>query len=124
MASLAIATIQHTSHQAQQQNDGDLSRAKENSKLHTEDDKVPSSEIDDSKKVITLQNADSVTAAPDLEWKAGKEEWMIILVIAVVSLMVALDATILVSVLPVGGFEVTRTRRRQRSNTFRPSPAI
>ena len=45
------------------------------------------------------------TATPDLEWKAGKEEWMVILVIAIVSLMVALDATILVPVLPVGGSE-------------------
>ena len=35
------------------------------------------------------------------EWRAGKSEWMIIIVIAIVSLMVALDATILVPVLPV-----------------------
>ena len=34
-------------------------------------------------------------------WKASKHEWLIILVIAIVSLMVALDATILVTVLPV-----------------------
>ena len=105
MASLAIATIQHTSHRAQQQNDGDLPRANENPSLHTEDDKIPGSENDNSSKKITPLDPDSVTAVPDLEWKAGKEEWMIILVIAVVSLMVALDATILVPVLPVGGFE-------------------
>lgn len=35
------------------------------------------------------------------EWRAGKYEWMIIIVLAIVSLMVALDATILVPVLPV-----------------------
>lgn len=34
-------------------------------------------------------------------WKAGRKEWMIIIVLAIVSLMVALDATILVPVLPV-----------------------
>ena len=38
---------------------------------------------------------------PQGEWKAGKSEWMIIIVIAIVSLMVALDATILVTILPV-----------------------
>jgi EmrB/QacA subfamily drug resistance transporter len=34
------------------------------------------------------------------EWKAGKEEWAVMITIAVISLMVALDATILVPVLP------------------------
>ena len=34
-------------------------------------------------------------------WKVSKHEWTIIIVIAIVSLMVALDATILVTVLPV-----------------------
>lgn len=45
----------------------------------------------------------SDSAEPDLDWKAGKEEWAIIIVLAVVSLMVALDATILVTALPVSG---------------------
>ncbi|KAL8721430.1 MAG: hypothetical protein Q9225_001905 [Loekoesia sp. 1 TL-2023] len=35
------------------------------------------------------------------EWRAGRKEWMIIIVLAIVSLMVALDATILVPVLPM-----------------------
>lgn len=39
---------------------------------------------------------------PPQEWKAGRGEWMIIIVLAIVSLMVALDATILVSALSVG----------------------
>ncbi|KAI9784712.1 MAG: hypothetical protein M1835_003515 [Candelina submexicana] len=34
-------------------------------------------------------------------WKAGRKEWMIIIVLAIISLMVALDATILVPVLPM-----------------------
>ena len=34
-------------------------------------------------------------------WKASKHGWTIIIIIAIVSLMVALDATILVTVLPV-----------------------
>ena len=41
------------------------------------------------------------TALLDSEWRAGRSEWMIIIVLAIVSLMVALDATILVPVLPV-----------------------
>lgn len=38
----------------------------------------------------------------ELDWKVGKEEWAIVIVLAIVSLMVALDATILVTALPVG----------------------
>ncbi|KAL8889534.1 MAG: hypothetical protein Q9215_003188 [Flavoplaca cf. flavocitrina] len=38
--------------------------------------------------------------APEQAWKAGRKEWMIIIVLAIVSLMVALDATILVPALP------------------------
>ncbi|KAI4114346.1 MAG: hypothetical protein LQ345_004852 [Seirophora villosa] len=34
-------------------------------------------------------------------WKAGRKEWMIIIVLAIVSLMVALNATVLVPVLPM-----------------------
>ena len=41
------------------------------------------------------------STVPEPEWKAGKDIWLVIIVIAVVSLMVALDATILVPVLPV-----------------------
>lgn len=41
------------------------------------------------------------TTDSSAEWKAGRSEWMIITVLAIVSLMVALDATILVPVLPV-----------------------
>ena len=34
-------------------------------------------------------------------WKAGKGEWLIIIFLAIISLMVAIDATILVTALPV-----------------------
>jgi hypothetical protein len=40
---------------------------------------------------------------PEVEWKPGKKEYAVMLTLAVISLMVALDATILVSVLPVSG---------------------
>ena len=40
---------------------------------------------------------------PQGEWRAGKSEWMIIIVISIVSLIVGLDATILVPILPVSG---------------------
>lgn len=38
---------------------------------------------------------------PEHEWKPGKKEYAVMLTLALISLMVALDATILVSVLPV-----------------------
>ena len=38
---------------------------------------------------------------PEPEWKPGKQEYAVMITLAVISLMVALDATILVSVLPV-----------------------
>ncbi len=38
----------------------------------------------------------------ELEWKPGNKEYAVMLTLALISLMVALDATILVSVLPVG----------------------
>ena len=41
------------------------------------------------------------TTTPEDEWKAGKQEWLIVICLATVSLMVALDATIIVTPLPV-----------------------
>jgi EmrB/QacA subfamily drug resistance transporter len=40
------------------------------------------------------------------EWKAGKSEWAVMLTLAIISLMVALDATILVPVLPTLAVEL------------------
>lgn len=37
----------------------------------------------------------------EVEWKPGKKEYAVMITLAIISLMVALDATILVSVLPV-----------------------
>lgn len=42
----------------------------------------------------------SATVSQD-EWKAGKQEWLIVVCLGIVSLMVALDATIVVPALPV-----------------------
>ena len=70
--------------------------------LQDQDKDVPS-KVRQSMTQATLQDTPDV----DLEdWKAGRSEWMIIIVMAVVSLMVALDATILVPVLPVSYTEV------------------
>jgi len=38
---------------------------------------------------------------PEPEWKPGRQEYAVMLTLAIISLMVALDATVLVSVLPV-----------------------
>jgi predicted MFS family arabinose efflux permease len=45
-------------------------------------------------------NAEERALAPGTEWKPEKQEYLIMLTISFVSLVVALDATILVSVLP------------------------
>ena len=62
-----------------------------------------STDLEQYSETTSPQRPDPVTSTSDREWKAGKEEWKIILVLTTVSLMVALDATILVSALPVGG---------------------
>lgn len=48
------------------------------------------------------------------EWKPGRQEYAVMITVAVISLMVALDATILVSVLPVG-FVSNYLRYREKS---------
>lgn len=45
----------------------------------------------------------------EAEWKPGRKEYAVIITLSVVSLMVALDATILVSVLPVSGHLLTKS---------------
>lgn len=63
-------------------------------------EKIPSN-IEESSTQFAGQKAQQEPTASDPEWKAGRDEWLIIIVLAIVSLMVALDATILVPVLPV-----------------------
>lgn len=41
------------------------------------------------------------TTPPPAKWQAGRQEWLIVICLAIVSLMVALDATIVIPVLPV-----------------------
>ena len=70
---------------------------------------------------LASQKLQQKRAGSDQEWKAGKKEWMIIIVLAIVSLMVALDATILVPVLPVSALE---KRVEQGSEKLTYSEAI
>lgn len=57
-------------------------------------------------------------------WKASKREWLIVIALAIVSLMVAIDATILVTALPVSrstSYEVKGDMRLiRRSQDHRP----
>lgn len=48
-----------------------------------------------------LGKLDSVGKKTGAEWKAGKQEWLIMILLLVVSFLVSIDATILVPVLPV-----------------------
>lgn len=45
--------------------------------------------------------ATSSVENPAEEWKAGRQEWLIMITLVVISLMAAIDATILVTALPV-----------------------
>lgn len=45
---------------------------------------------------------------PEVEWKPSSKEYAVMITLAVISLMVALDATILVSVLPVSDCSLTK----------------
>lgn len=83
-----------------------MPRGTETSSLNVKEDVIPDSKIDKTSKTITPEDPGPAIITPDLEWKASKEVWMIILVIAIVSLMVAIDATILLPVLPVGASEL------------------
>ena len=56
--------------------------------------------------------ADSIAEAKRLEieeWRPQKEEWLVVVSIFVLYLMVALDATIVVPVLPVGCRRLSKT---------------
>lgn len=48
-----------------------------------------------------LGEHDAVKKQPRAEWKAGKQEWLVMVLLLVVSLLASIDATILVPVLPV-----------------------
>jgi hypothetical protein len=48
-----------------------------------------------------LERGERPLAAAENEWKPGSKEYAVMVTLSVISLMVALDATILVSVLPV-----------------------
>lgn len=52
---------------------------------------------------ITVTDIEATTAEKEekvSEWKPRRQEWMVMITLAIISLMVALDATILVPVLP------------------------
>lgn len=55
-------------------------------------------------------------AVRQAEWRPGKQEYAVMITLAIISLMVALDATILVSVLPVRYFLSDIISCRTRSN--------
>lgn len=111
MASVAVTPSQDGNYQAQQQVGKHQPCIDGKPSLHISYDEDSGKEIKVSSIASSPQDLDPATETPDREWKAGKEEWMIILVIAFVGLMVALDATILVSALPVGAFDINSSSR-------------
>ncbi len=104
MAPLTMATIQPSTTESQQHNAVKTPCSNEKASPHENGEQNP----DETKSPSThlpYQGHNQASAASDPEWKAGRDEWMVIIVLAIVSLMVALDATILVPVLPVSGLK-------------------
>jgi hypothetical protein len=68
-------------------------------------------------EVLTSMNGTGLEQGllPEPEWKPGKKEYAVMFTLALISLMVALDATILVSVLPVSGRSSGGWTRKTRS---------
>lgn len=95
-----MAPIEDNSEQLQQHSKLSLPRANNEANDYENDEKV-SIETENSMTQIIPQAPKQGSTASDPEWRAGRNEWMVIIVVAFVSLMVALDATILVPVLPV-----------------------
>ena len=63
-------------------------------RIHAEKKTPPSS-------TLAENTSTAVTREPVLEWKLGRKEALIVLSLMIVSLVAALDATVLVPVLPV-----------------------
>ena len=61
--------------------------------------------------VLVLDDVESAKSS-QVEWKPQKQEYLVMLTLSIISLMVALDATILVTVLPVSYMSVDLTARR------------
>ncbi|MCJ1403034.1 hypothetical protein MMC11_006256 [Xylographa trunciseda] len=97
MASLVMATIDHVSEKAEQRSEPE---GDDTTKLHGLVDEKALGQTEPSATKPASQDLNQATDVSGPEWSAGRDEWMIIIVLAVVSLMVALDATILVPVLP------------------------
>lgn len=60
-----------------------------------------SSPVPENQQISTTITDVEAAIEPSQEWKAQKAEYLVIFTLAIISVMVALDATILVSVLPV-----------------------
>lgn len=70
---------------------GEMTPPSENKSLQTESGVENDLPVDLSKDETELFT----------DWKAGRQEWLIMIVLLIVSLMASIDATILVPVLPV-----------------------
>jgi uncharacterized protein YqhQ len=82
---------------------------------------VPSTASASRPKSFSMENRDSDVENLSTEklqvqevWTPTKKEWLIMLSLAFISLMVALDATILVTVLPVSMLETLKNHNTDR----------
>lgn len=122
MASLVVATIQHDSQRSPKSNEDNLARLDDRGNIPQAEEKSPA-KTENSNRSTTSQEPNLVSTASDPEWRAGRGEWMIIIVLAIVSLMVALDATILVPVLPASIPELS-SKNSSKSDAARLLRAI
>ena len=99
MALVVNPSVERVSSELQPQKSLDQQLSQNDAKSQNHDHDV-SVEVRESRTEAALQDNLANT------WKAGRSQWLIIIVIAIVSLMVALDATILVPVLPVSHTDI------------------
>jgi len=59
----------------------------------------------------TPLNEITAHSSAEAQWKSGKQEWLIVICLGVVSLMVALDATIVIPALSVSAHDPSRPSR-------------
>jgi hypothetical protein len=75
---------------------------------------IPTSTEPSTYETPSVQVPDDVESAKSgqVEWKPQKQEYLVMVTLSIISLMVALDATILVTVLPVSYMSLDLTSQQ------------
>jgi hypothetical protein len=71
----------------------------------------PAKVVDEESHTAAAASSMAMTGAGPAEWVSGKQEYLIVTCLSVISLVVALDASIIVTSLPVSFFYPSPKRR-------------